>query len=873
MKKKSLRILSLIVAIVMVVAMLPLAAIAEKYEGPTREVGVVVYGAELTALLADMEGVLKGDISWEKTEETLTELVDMATKVVDGTGISVPDVDVTVTDKLGNKHELVENTNVELFTGTTELALPLQKQIEDNITKLETQLTDLKDILRRSGNEQVSSAMVDKFEGLEAKSKATIENLKKVSSNLLADLEQLSGMNGVLYRTYTTKEGDSVPVGTVTVYVNGFYDEDESGNPITRDGYVLYNDGLTKEQGGSGFNTTRSYTTEVVEPNKFFDHQYQFLGPKNGIEGVIPMPDEIAGVYTQVSGLLNQMIDVVEGIRAKANNNEDPNIWERLGQLAEDIFTSITNTEELVQYLKDWQLDKLPGLDEINLRYAYLFPGLWCAEYDAGFTFRNVDVQEEGIVGSEFMLVNRQELIDVLKFMKDLGKDAFEGALKATFGGEMTYTDGVEPITYPGIVDLYTQLLNTEEGQISLNSEVAYAIVKTYIGVIADMQLFNRVIEKTNDRITPLKLKYPIPAMLRAESEADGLVTFSKSKNVTLTWILEILPQIGEYATKIMATVAEEKGDTGADLIVRLLTLFNDYSAKAADLVSGAINMFIYPFAQRLGLVGPKLASGQYIMFQTKAPGDYMINPIAYTMDISWDNNNWIYTTVADMGLIGPYFAEEFFDFVRDTTFAGTVDQYLSEAKGEKVTVLSDILNGKIDVTKKTNEVAMAALTAFTTQLGFEAIGADKLFATKSELISDLNQYLLHNGQTAQNLVVYLNRLAMRSKTGYTGKVDDGWYFYNVNKSPTTTATKLINKATTDLVNATAVEIRKPVVQKVGDTVQSIVEKVGTRIETNVKKVQDQIKNSIGQAIKSIAQKAIDSVKTSIVNFFKGLFA
>ena len=167
----------------------------------------------------------------------------------------------------------------------------------------------------------------------------------------------------------------------------------------------------------------------------------------------------------------------------------------------------------------------------------------------------------------------------------------------------------------------------------------------------------------------------------------------------------------------------------------------------------------------------------------------------------------------------------------------------------------------------------MSALTAFATQIGFKSLGADKLFATKSELISDLNQYLLHNGQTAQNLVVYLNRLAMRSKTGYTGKVDDGWYFYNVNKSPTTTATKLINKATTDLVNATAVEIRKPVVQKAGDTVQTIVEKVGTRIETNVKKVQDQIKNSIGQAIKSIAQKAIDSVKTSIVNFFKGLFA
>lgn len=404
-----------------------------------------------------------------------------------------------------------------------------------------------------------------------------------------------------------------------------------------------------------------------------------------------------------------------------------------------------------------------------------------------------------------------------------------------------------------------------EEGQISLNYETAYAIVKTYLGVIMDMHLINRVVEFPEGLGLP-KLKYPIPAILKATSDENGLVEFKKSSNITLRWIIDLIPEITKYAAQLVAP--EDNNNMVA--VMNALQAFID---STADFAGDAINILVYPFAQRLGLVGPKLASGQYIMFQTKAPDDYMINPIAYTMDISWDNNNWIYTTVADMGLIGPYFAEEFFDFVRDTTFAGTVDQYLSEAKGEKVTVLSDILNGKIDVTKKTNEVAMAALTAFTTQLGFEAIGADKLFATKSELISDLNQYLLHNGQTAQNLVVYLNRLAMRSKTGYTGKVDDGWYFYNVNKSPTTTATKLINKATTDLVNATAVEIRKPVVQKAGDTVQTIVEKVGTRIETNVKKVQDQIKNSIGQAIKSIAQKAIDSVKTSIVNFFKGLFA
>ena len=877
MKKRSLRILSLIVAIVMVVAMLPLAAIAEKYEGPTREVGVVVYGAELTAMLTDVEGVFKGDISWEQMEKEMNQLVEMATKVVNGTGISVPDVDVTVIDKLGEKHQLVENTDVELFLGTTEISLPLQKNIEDNISNLQTQMKELKEILKNSGNEQISTAMVNSFEGLQTQAQNTLTKLKAATEVLVANLEQLTGMNGTLYRTYTTKEGDAVPLGEATVYVAGFYDEDKDGNPVTRDGYVLYDDGLTKEEGGSGFNTSRMYKTEVVEQNKLLDHQYQFLGPKNGIQGTISMPEELAKVYTDVTGLLNSMIDMVDAIRAKANNNEDQNFWQRIGNKFEDFLTKITNTQELVQYLKDWQFDKFPGLDELDLCYAYLFPGLWCAEYDAGFSFRNVDVSEVPIEGSTFMLINRQELLDVLKFMKDLGKDAFEGALKATFGGEMTYTDGVEPITYPGIVDLYTQLLNTEGGEISLNSEVAYAIVKTYIGVIADMQLFNRVIEKTDNTLTPLKLKYPIPAMLEATSDADGIVTFSKSSNQTLTWILKILPQIGNYATQIMATVAEEKGDTGADLVVRLLTLFNEYSEKAADFLSASINMFVYPFAQRLGLVGPKLASGEYIMFQTKAADGYWVNPIAYTMIISWHsegttNEDWYYSTVADMGLIGPYFAEGFYDFVRDTTFAGTIDKFLGQATGKDVNVVSDILNGKIDVTTETGKVAMGALTAFATQVGFKSLGADKLFATKSDFLSDMNKYLIQNGQTAQNLMVYLNRLAIRSKTVYTGQVDEGWYFYNLDKSPTTTATKLISKSTTDLVNATAVEIRKPVIQKAGDTVKNIVSTIGYKVEETAMNIRTQIKNSIGEAIKSVAQKAFDTVKNSVVNFFKGLF-
>ena len=551
--------------------------------------------------------------------------------------------------------------------------------------------------------------------------------------------------------------------------------------------------------------------------------------------------------------------------------SEKPTFFDKV----QDIIGKGLKIENTMKWFEEWTQRgySLPNYDESWSEYHFFFKGLWCAEVDAGFTFKNVDVSEQGIEGSEFLLINRQELIDVLKLMKDLGKEAFEGALKATFGGDMDYTYQEETISYEGITDLYTQLISFDENrQLNLDYDTAYAIIKTYIGVIGDLKLVDWVAEKDTSGVIPTyKLKYPIPAILQAASDKDGNVTFSKSNNKTLTWMLEIIPQIQSVVNNI------QTGNEILDMLIEVNKYLEKVTREFADIADKVINLFVYPFAQRLGLVGPKLASGEYLMFQTKAADGYWINPIAYTMDITWHsegttNEDWYYSTVADMGLIGPYFAEGFYDFVRDTTFAGTIDKFLGQATGKDVNVVSKILNGKIDVTTETSKVAMSALTAFATQIGFKSLGADKLFATKSDLLADLNKYLIQNGQTAQNLMVYLNRLAIRSKTVYTGKVDDGWYFYNVDKSPTMTATKLIKKSTDDLVKVTAVEVRKPIIQKTGDTVREIVAKVGTRAEETAQKIQTKIQETVGQAIKAAAQRVFDSVKTSIVDFFKGLF-
>ena len=863
MKKKSLRILSLIVAIVMVVAMLPLSALADEV-GPKRRVGVVVYGAELTSILTDVESAIHGQ---GDLEDAINHLSTIATEIVDGTGVSVPEVDVTLTGPDGKVYPMEENDSIDIFTETTDTYIGVQEVLDEQLTTLENDIEELQNAMNQDGR------IAQELSGQISQLKTSLEDLKakleQLKDTLVKGFNDVTKINGILYRTYVTDAEGVKANETYTVTVKGFVDMDENNNAITRDGYILYNDGLGTE--GSSFNSARTFSVKVTEKGRF-DPEIQFVGPGigngPGIEGALTLPTFFTQSYDGFANVFNTVMEKLKAFKSSEGENH-------LVQWAADLIASGLEIENTMKWFNEWTQRgfTLPSYDEKWGEYHFFFKGLWCAEVDAGFTFKNVDVAEQGIDGSEFLLINRQELIDVLKLMKDLGKEAFEGALKATFGGDMNYTYQEDVISYEGITDLYTQLISFgEDRQLNIDYDTAYAIVKTYIGVIGDLRLVDWVAEKDTSGVIPTyKLKYPIPAILKSQSGKDGNVVFSKSCNKTLTWMLEIIPQIQSVVNTI------ETGNEILDMLIEVNKYLEKVTREFADIADKVINLFVYPFAQRLGLVGPKLASGEYLMFQTKVPDGYWINPIAYTMDITWHsegttNEDWYYSTVADMGLIGPYFAEGFYDFVRDTTFAGTIDKFLSQATGKDVNVVSKILNGKIDVTTETGKVVMGALTAFATQVGFKSLGADKLFATKSDFLSDMNKYLIQNGQTAQNLMVYLNRLAIRSKTVYTGQVDEGWYFYNLDKSPTTTATKLINKSTTDLVNATAVEIRKPVIQKAGDTVKNIVSTIGYKVEETAMNIRTQIKNSIGEAIKSVAQKAFDTVKNSVVDFFKGLF-
>lgn len=854
MKKKSMRILSLIVAIIMVVSIIPLAALAEEIDAKTaktRQVGVVVYGSEFTSLLASAENM--------SLDEFTTTVFDIATKIADGEGVKVPEVDVKIINKeTGKVTKLEKNDNVNVLLQTVKTQIPFQAIMEDLQQKVEQDIKDLKAELAKS---DLTKGLVTTVGDVLSSMTGATDQAATLINRLNGNLAAMGQLNPTLYRTYVSEE---VPEGDYIVRVEGFYDTDENNNAITRDGYVLLNDGL--KDYGYGTSKAKEFETTIDgldEEDKNSFNRIQFVGPEKGITGTIPGVDLLQPLYTAAQNGLATMGTVINDARTSITNFvktlDGMTSWVPGASIAQDIRDKILAKVPGYEFIMAWQVPQLTA--ELSSSYKLTFPGLWTKEVDAGFTFKNVDVAETGLNGSDFLLVNRDETVEMLKLMVDLGKEAFSAALKVTFG----YTDEETNERYEGTLRLFTELVKSEDGQLSLDYDTAYEIVETYIGVLMGMDVIDKLIVTDNSGIVPtVKLAHPIPGMLKATSDENGLVKFNKSNSVTLTWTLDIIDAVLERLGESI------KGKN--ELVDMLLSVADFVKEPAVQGAEDFMNNLVYPFAQRMGLVGKKMASGEYIMFQTKTADDYWVNPLAYTMILTWENDIWLYVTVADLGIIVPYFAEGWYDFVRNTTFAGTIDKFLSQLTGKEVNVVTDILSGELDVTKEMGKVVTASLTAFVGTLGFDSLGLDTIFASRSEFIEGLNNYLYENGRTAQNLMVYVNRQAQRAKSVYAGYVTPDWYFYNLDKSPTLTATKLIDKSTKDISEAFVNPTASSIINRVGSGVSSVVSRIGNGIESVVNSIKTQIKSTIGAAIQSVIQNVVDAAKNAVTGFFQNLF-
>lgn len=525
----------------------------------------------------------------------------------------------------------------------------------------------------------------------------------------------------------------------------------------------------------------------------------------------------------------------------------------------------------------------------VKVDHSLTFTGFWLRKETRGFTFKTTDVAEDAVEGSEFVLINRDEIDAILQILISLGKDLFESGLQ-----------NVSELKFDEVVALHQGLIKqSDEGMIALDAEKAQEVMQAYLafamGIVEDANVKEKFITTAEDG--SFKLNAPLPAVLAATSDADGVVSFTEDNNITLTWMLGIVNQLLEKTGD--ALNLDTSWMSILDMVMKIGEKPDpkDYANGENDLAYIAKNLIYvtaynaaYALLKNFGIVGEKMSNGHYLMFQYSVPEGYQRSPLVYTLDIEWVTPSNVYVKVADLGIVGPYFAEGFYDFVRGTNYEGPVSKALGMAAYGYGTAYT-FSNGNLYLTQKlhdimTGKVADAkvkgALTAYLADTTYRVLGLDLLYSTKVGLMQGYNDYLKQNQQMNLDLQAYVNKLAKKAKAVYTADLtpvenEDGsvdyWTFYTLDSSPTLTATKLINQSAKNIADAMPEGSEKQAgVLQNGATLSAIVTKVGTKIEEVNKTIATNIQNAITKAFGDIGAKLKEGVTKLVGSLFSNLF-
>lgn len=749
MKKRTKKILALLLAIVMAISLMPLAALAEEME--QGEVAAVVYGPDFTNIIAEGNG-------------TVANMVDVLKRAISGEEF-IPEATITLTSE-------ADPSKTVKMEKTSELKFNESLQFESNkIQELEAAIPDLE--------KKVDEAQ------------AYYDSIPTTWSNATKKAKALAALGEAIFELKTAE-------GLVMIASNG------------KD-YFLDNVNIAESGRGIVFDT---YTSGKIDAGWYKLHIDQFEG-----EGY---------ALTDYS-LRDQRVYVSE-------NGGKP------------VFVGSE---------RDWS--GIFGYGDLSIDYSLKFPGFWMKKVDIGFEFTSADVVGNGVNGATFAMVNRDQVQKVLAFMKDVGE--------STFDTVMANLQNEEVFDYKEVLELHKNLIDTSNPSVPIDLEVAQKLVNSYMALFTGIDK-----EFLADFEAARADGMVLPAILVATSEnvdgKDGVVRFSENSNQTLTWMMDALEKIFANVTNMSDT---------------LKPIFDLYTS-IKGLAEGLINSVGYDLAQFAGIVSKKMPTGYYWMFQSEAAEKYQRSPLVYTMKVKWDNPTWLYVTVADLGIVGPYALKDFYDYVRDTTFEGPVAkafkvlsrgyEFGSDATLYNIEITKNLqkalMTGSLDLGDEDNQALQGAYTAYIANATYNALGLDKVFKTRVALLNGINDYLIDNQKTADNLMNYVNEQARKSKSVFTDNVSEDWVFYNLDTSPTMTATKLINKSTEDIAAAMPNGSAKQLsVKENGKTVSKIVETVGNKIEDTNRVIAKKVKD----VATTLFGKLIDNVKTGVENVAKNLFS
>ena len=517
-------------------------------------------------------------------------------------------------------------------------------------------------------------------------------------------------------------------------------------------------------------------------------------------------------------------------------------------------------------------------------------PGVFLQSSEPGIEFTSANLGDQPVPGSEFVMVNRDETEKLIKAFYGLGKETFESAMSLI---------GTEGYTWKELSILYNEVLkwDSENAQISIDGKNAYKLLGTYWSLMqasAKEPLLNFLKDDTELRV---------PAILAATADENGVVHFGPDNNVTLIWSLEILQKMGGVAfSKIeeYGLIDELFPDPMTGAIIKfVIKLGKSYLGSdnmlwdadgnlKKDFINGTMYLLlqndnIMEFAQDKlnwivgdnlteeekeflkllpdhALLTKKMPAGKYILLETSVPEGYFRSPFFYTVDLEWHPEakyarDWYYASVADLGLIAPYFAEDFYDWLRNYDFKVEADKVLNYITDDKTgDLIAKTLTGENDITKYT-------ITYFSNIL-YNYMGGSLLYNSELDLAKDMTKHLYAYGKSAQNLLQFGDQVATRSKSVVAGQLTKDWIFYNYSTSLRTNSALKTQKILNGVAKAIDTTEDHPVTSAVKSTIQKIADKIDTtnRIKDQVTSIQNKISSFFSDIGSKIGNKVLDGV-------------
>ncbi len=517
----------------------------------------------------------------------------------------------------------------------------------------------------------------------------------------------------------------------------------------------------------------------------------------------------------------------------------------------------------------------------------FYMPGVFMKTEEPGFGFQSVDLGGNAVPGTEFVLVNREETEKILRAAFALGKDTFTNAMNLI---------GTEGFTWEELSILNSEILTWDDTakQITFDHQATLKLLGTYWALL-EASAMDPMITFMSDE-TDLRL----PAILQATADKNGYVFFGEDSNVTLTWALDVLLKMGNVVLEeaddmeLLDGVFQNKQ---TEALVNLVFTLAKAAAKQGtefwdkngDLVKGVINDWVYPLLTNdniysaaksvlewvledkltpeqmkmldllptHALLTKKMPAGHYLMLETAVPEGFIHSPLFYTMNLTWNTDSpapkdWCYVTFGNLGLVLPYYAEDYYTWLRNFNYTAEADKVLNLiTDGKSGTMVQDMISGKDDVT--------ALTIAFTANLLYNNLGGDKVYGSELELANALTKHLYAYGRTSQNLMMFADKVIREGRAVVTGEITPEWKFYNFSTSLRTNIALKVKALLTETAKAIDTTGDNKITTAVKETTQKIADSIDTtnRIIEQTTAIQSKVQDVVKTTAKTVAKTAL----------------